>query len=157
MSLLPTTEATFTLSSTNHHCPHHHIPYIRGTAEGIRQILSPLGIRTPFHPTNTLRRRLVHPKDLVPERERSCVVYRIPCTNCLRAYIGQTSRTLAPQIKEHQMSVHNSDIATSALAEHSNSTGHPMQWDEAHVIDACSHISRWCLLESWAITKNPTP
>ena len=75
------------------------IPYIRGTSEAIRRILSPLGIRTTFHLTNTLRQILVHPKDPIPKQERSCVVYRIPCINCPRAYIGQTSRTLAQQIK----------------------------------------------------------
>ena len=89
---------------------HTTIPYIRGTSEAIRRIFSPLGIRTTFCPTNTLRRLLVHPKDPVPERERSCVIYRIPCTNCPRAYIGQTSRTLSQRVKEHQRSVRNSDI-----------------------------------------------
>ena len=57
-SLLPITKATFTLST------HTTIPYIRDTSEAIRRILSPLGIRTTFHPTNTLRRLLVHPKPL---------------------------------------------------------------------------------------------
>ena len=81
----------------------------------------------------------------------------MPCTNCPRAYKGQTSRTLAQRIKEHQRSVRYSDIATSVLAEHSNSTGHPIQWDEVHVIDTCPHTSRRCLLESWAIHKEPNP
>ena len=94
---------------------------------------------------------------MIPEQERWCAVYCIPCTNCPRAYKGQTSRPLAQRIKEHQRSVHYSDIATSALAEHSNSTGHPIQWDEAHVIDTCPHTSRWCLLESWAIHKETNP
>ena len=77
--------------------------------------------------------------------------------NCPRAYIGQTSRTLGQRFKWHQRSVCNSDIATSALAEHSNSTGHPIQWDEAHVTDTCSHTSRQFLLESWAIHKESSP
>ena len=133
------------------------LPYIRGASEAISWILSPLGIRTTFRLTNTLRPILVYPKDLIPKQERSCAVYRILCTNCPRAYIGQTSRTLAQQIKEHQRSVRYSDIATSVLAEHSNSTGHPIQWDEVHVIDTCPHTSRRCLLESWAIHKEPNP
>ena len=128
------------------------IPYIRGTSVTIKRILSPLGIRTTFRRTN-----MQWQKDPIPEQERSCAVYRIPCTNCPRAYKGQTSRTLAQRIKEHQRSVRYSDIATSVLAEHSNSTGHPIQWDEVHVIDTRPHTSRRCLLESWAIHKEPNP
>ena len=118
-------------------------------------MLSPLDIRTTFHLTNTPRQILVHPKDPIPKQERSCVVYRIPCTNCTRAYIGQTSRTLAQQIKDHQRSVRYSDIATSDPADHSNSTGHPIQWDVAHIINTCPHPSKQCLLESWAIHWEP--
>ena len=132
------------------------IPYIRGTSAAISRISSPLGIRAPSPPTNTLQQILVHPKDPIPEQEKLCV-YRIWCTHCPKAYIGQTSRTIAQRIKEHQRSVHYSDIATSALAEHSNSTAQPLQWDEAHVINTCPHTSRLCLLESWTIHMEPYP
>ena len=127
------------------------IPLIKGTTEAIRRVLSPLGIRTTFRPINTLRQLLVHPKDHVPQQERPGVVYRIPCTNCSRTYIGQTGR---PQrLKEHRRAVRNADTATSALAEHVHSTGHPVNWTEARVIDTCSYTSRRCLLESWMIHK----
>ena len=129
------------------------IPYIKGTSEAIRQVLSPLGIRTTFHPINTLRQPLVHPKDQVPQQERPGVVYCIPCTNCPRTYIGQTGRTLTQRLKEHQRAVRNADTATSALAEHAHSTGDPVNWTEARVIDTCSYTSRRCLLESWMIHK----
>ena len=80
-------------------------------------------------------------------------VYRIPCTNCPRTYIGQTGRTLTQRLKEHQRAVRNADTATSALAEHAHSTGHPVNWTEARVIDTCPYTSRRCLLESWMIHK----
>ena len=43
------------------------IPYVKNTSESIRRILAPLGIRTFFQPTNTLRQVLVRPKDPVPK------------------------------------------------------------------------------------------
>ena len=113
----PSQSPTVTTSTT--------IPYIKGTSEAIRQVLSPLGIRTTFRPTNTLRQLLVRPKDPVPQLERPGVVYHIPCTNCPQAYIGQTGRTLTQHLKEHRRAVTNGDLATSALAEHAHSTGHP--------------------------------
>ena len=96
---------------------------------------------------------LVHPKDHVPQQERPGVVYHIPCTNCTRTYIGQTGRTLTQHLKEHRRAVRNANTATSALAEHAHSTGHPVNWTEARVIDTCSYTSRRCLLESWMIHK----
>ena len=55
----------------------------------------PLGIRTTFHPTNTLHQLLVHPKEQVTKLDRSSLMYHIPCKNCPPAYIGQTGRTLS--------------------------------------------------------------
>ena len=51
-------------------------------------------------------------------------MYKIPCSSCPRVYIGQTGRTLGQRVKEHQRSVRDKKIATSALAEHSERTGH---------------------------------
>ena len=85
--------------------------------------------------------------------ERPGVVYHIPCTNCPKTYIGQTGRTLTQCLKEHRRAVTNGDLATSALAEHAHSTGHPINWTEARVIATCSHTSRRCLLKSWMIHK----
>ena len=63
----------------------------------------------------------------------ACVAYCIPCMNC-ETYVGQTSRTLAQQIKGHQRSVHYKDINTPALAQHSNSTGHSIHWGMRHML-----------------------
>ena len=71
------------------------IPYIEGTSEAIKCVLSPLGIRTTFRPVNTLCQFLVRPKDPVPIQNRSGVINCVPCSGCPHAYIGQTSRTLA--------------------------------------------------------------
>ena len=85
--------------------------------------------------------------------ERPGVVYHIPCTNCPKAYIGQTGRTLTQCLKEHRRAVTNGDLATSALAEHAHSSGHSINWTEARVIATCSHTCRQCFLESWMIQK----
>ena len=71
----------------------------------------------------------------------------------LKLDIGKTGRTLTQCLKEHRRAITNGDLATSALAEHAHSTGHPINWTEVHVIATCSHTSRQCLLESWMIHK----
>ena len=58
--------------------------YVRHLSETIRRILTPLGVYTCFRPHHTLRQTLVHLKDPTPLRQRTGVVYRIPCSSCER-------------------------------------------------------------------------
>ena len=78
------------------------LPYIQGQSESIRRILQQLDIRTIFKPTLTLRQILSHPKDPVPTRMQTGVIYKIPCSDCSHSYIGQTGRCLSLRLKEHQ-------------------------------------------------------
>ena len=109
-----------------------------------------------YRPNNTLRQMLVHPKDPTPLQDKAGVVYKIPCSSCPRVYIGQTGRTLGQRVKEHQRSVRDKKIATSALAEHSERTGHTIDWTRTEVLDNCTHTSKRCLVESWMIQKEPS-
>ena len=121
------------------------IPYVKGTSETFRRILAPLDIKTTFRPNNTLRQMLVHPKDPTPLQDKAGVVHKIPCSSFPRVYIGQTGRTLGQRVKEHQRSVRDKKIATSALAEHSERTGHTIDWTRTKVLDNCTHTSKRCL------------
>ena len=92
----------------------------------ISQVLTLNGYLSKFIQRHSHHQCLLHPKDPVPKEERSGLIYGIPSTNCSWTYIGQTSRTLAQQIK-----------LTSVLAKHSHSTGHPIKRDQAHIINSC--------------------
>ena len=82
-----------------------------------------------------LRQILCHPKDPVPAHQQAGVVYKIPCSDCSKLCIGQTGRTLAQRVKEHQRAVRTFDVNNSALAEHVISTNHRIDWDNTTVID----------------------
>ena len=69
------------------------LPYIQGQSEAIRRVLKKLDIQTCFTPATILRQILSHPKVPVPTMNRSDVVYRIPCADCDKSYVGQTGRT----------------------------------------------------------------
>ena len=49
--------------------------------------------------SHTLHKALVHVKDSIPHEQRSGVVYHIPCSECPKAYIGQTGRSRMEWIK----------------------------------------------------------
>ena len=55
-------------------------------------------------PYNTLRNRLVHPKDKVSNLEKTGVVYHIKCEECDATYVGETERRLQKRLKEHHRS-----------------------------------------------------
>ncbi len=53
-------------------------------------------------PHRTLRSYLVHPKDKIEDRQKSGVVYSIPCNNCDAKYVGETGRTFGVRLEEHR-------------------------------------------------------
>ena len=87
-----------------------------------------------FRPTNTLRSRLVHPKDKVSPLEQSGVVYKIVCNDCPEKYVGETERVLSARYKEH----HRPSLS---------SVGHHVQY-RRHSIDNDS-VSVLCREPDW--------
>ena len=134
------------------------LPYIRGVSEAVRRVLSPLRIRVVFCPWMTLHHRLVRPKDHIPVDERRGVVYRIPCTDCPRVYIGQTGRSLKLRLSEHRRALRNGDVTTSAVAEHVLCESHRVDLSQTEVIDSHPQTLTRVMLESWHIQQQqPSP
>ena len=131
------------------------LPYVRHLSETIRRILTPLGIYTCFRPHHTLRRTLVHLKDPIPLRQRTGVVYRIPCSSCEKVYIGQTGRTLDHRLKEHRRALTSGNVQQSAVAEHATNEMHDIDWEKAEVVDCHPHYRQRCALEAWHIRTEP--
>ena len=61
------------------------------------------------------------------------------------------------RLKEHKKAVRDENITTSALAEHVQKTGHPIEWTQTEVVHTCNRTVKRCLLESWTIQKEPSP
>ena len=132
------------------------LPYVRGTSEAIKRILSPVNIRVCFRPCVTLKSLLVHPKDTLPLEKKANVVYCLPCQSCSEVYIGQTSRLLEARLGEHKADVRKGNVETSAVAEHIWSKGHRVDWQKCSVLMQESDLHRRCFLESWFIQRNVT-
>ena len=127
------------------------IPYISNTSEAIRRVLSKVNIRCAFKPQLTLRNCLVKPKDQIPQQSRSNVVYSIPCTRCPKLYIGESKRSLKTRITEHKRALRQGDSNSSAPAEHAMVHNHPIDWDNASVIDSNTFYYPRKYLEAWHI------
>ena len=87
----------------------------------------------------TLRRILSHPKDRVPDDDRSNVVYKISCRDCDASYVGETKRALKTRVSEHRRAVEKMDFLGSTLAEHAWKHDHHIDWTSACILDVESH------------------
>ena len=55
-----------------------------------------------FKPANTLRRKLVHPKDKTPRHKQNNIVYNVPCSqDCTDMCIGETKQPLGQDSAVH--------------------------------------------------------
>ena len=132
------------------------LPYIQGTSEELRRILVRANIKAVFKPCTTLKQQLVKPEDPVCIKNRTGVVYSIPCKACPAMYIGQTGRPLETRVKEHKTAVRNGEVSSSALAEHAWNESHQIDWDDVSVLAAENNLQRRLTLESWHIHQHST-
>ena len=76
------------------------IPYIQGVSEAVTRILSDINVQVhmkPF-PSGHLERILSHPKDRIPDDDKSSVVYKINCRDCDASYVGEMGRALKTHV-----------------------------------------------------------
>ena len=78
-------------------------------------------------PINTLRERLVAPKDKTAKLDQSGVIYKIQCDNCPASYIGETERKLGKRVVEHKKE-------TSAVGSHMSENKHQFSEDSVSVL-----------------------
>ena len=111
------------------------LPFVDGLSQSLRRCLQDHGIRTVFRSDTTLRKQLVRPKDPVPFDRKDSVIYKIPCDECDKVYIGETKRPVSERMKEHQRDVRLARTETSAVAEHAHKTGHSLNWNDVECLD----------------------
>ena len=133
------------------------LPHVPGVSEVVKCILTPLGAKVSFWPHSTLRQLLVRPKDRVPEKEQTDVIYQVSCAGCPPTYVGQTSRCLDQRLFKHRQVVESGQVATSALAEHAWGAHHPVDWDNIKVLDYQPDLHQKSVLESIYIRSQPRP
>ena len=81
-------------------------------------------------PANTLRSKVVHPKDKTPLANKCGTVYHITCDNDpTHTYIGESKRPLGVRFKEHL----NLDKPTG-VGEHCLATGHSVSKNNIKVL-----------------------
>ena len=75
------------------------LPYVQGTSEALRRILTKHGVQVHLKPYNTLRQFLVNPKDPKPKEDMAGAIYYIPCGECDASYVGKTERPFKKRLQ----------------------------------------------------------
>ena len=110
------------------------------------RILSTLGLKVVFKYTNTLKNILI--KNSPPNDNN--IIYKIPCTDCNKIYIGQTSKGLDVRIKQHQYNVRQHHT-NSAIFQHSFNEDHRINWHNSNKIIKSNNYFERNIIESFLI------
>jgi len=96
-------------------------------------------------------------------------VYKIPCKNCDKVYIGETGRPFVTRLNEHKKEVEQKDKTkftrqrkqsvdeqqnTSAITDHVVKENHVIGWDEASILGREGNRSARWIRESIEIRKH---
>jgi len=124
-------------------------------------------------PYKTLKTVLVHPKDKQEKEDLTECVYKVPCANCDKTYIGETGRKFGVRLQEHTTEVESKSGRTftkslcassltehnkSALTDHATQENHVINWSQETVINRAfyqmdqrghTHPKGWTGHEPW--------
>ena len=106
------------------------VPYVAGLSEQLGRVYKAKNIYMYHKPANTLRSKVVHPKDKTPLENKCGTIYHITCDNDPNhTYIGESKRPLGVRFKEHL----NLDKPTG-VGEHCLATGHSVSKKNIRVL-----------------------
>ena len=96
-----------------------------------------------FSYPNTIRRQISSNRD----NTSNCGVYKIPCKDCPKFYIGETGRDLSVRFKEHKKAV--ADLREdNGIASHVIDTGHTIDFVTSSLLYPCKDLKVRRVVES---------
>ena len=133
------------------------LPYIKGTTEPIKRVLSNYNIKVAQKPHQTIGNLFPKPKDTVPKDQTRGAIYSIPCKDCDKSYIRETKRKFSTCLKKHQKAVEHKHSHKSALVEHCLHSGHTVSWEAAKILCTSANWRNRRILEAWEINTYRNP
>jgi len=110
------------------------IPYIKGVSERIGRILGSADICMAFRTVTTIRSLLVKTKPAMEEHNKKGVIYKVPCHDCNKVYIGETGRKFGTRLNEHKRHRRLLQPDKSAIAEHAIGENHHIDFDQSEIV-----------------------
>ncbi|XP_072166151.1 uncharacterized protein [Diadema setosum] len=114
------------------------IPYMGAASRKIQRILREADVEVRHSSSTKLQSLLTTHKDKRHSKNLPGV-YRIPC-ECGKVYIGETGRSFATRLKEHQAHGRRDERDKSAIIHHAHTCEHRILWDESRLI---TQVPNW--------------
>ncbi|KAK9395758.1 hypothetical protein NXF25_019119 [Crotalus adamanteus] len=131
------------------------LPYIHGVSEATARLLAPYNVSIAHRPEQTLRSKIMHPKEPLPNGQRLSVVYRINCKDCASNYVGETTKRLRTRVHEHELAIRRQEQRSQVWA-HMSSYGHTFDLANTDVIARETTKGGHLLKEAWLSDENST-
>ena len=124
-----------------------YMPFLESKVSGMRKF----GIDVRFTYNNKIGNRLCKnkPKDSNLE---GVGVYKIPCNDCEKFYIGESGRNLKLRMKEHKKDIERMK-EESGVANHVKECDHFFDFDSAEVLVPCADRRKRHIIESAIIRR----
>ena len=97
-----------------------------------------------FKNTSTLKNLLINN---IPVNNNYSCIYKIPCKDCDKVYIGQTGASLATRISQHKSYITAADDRKSVFA-HMSSNNHNIAFDQVSVVKFSNTSFNRTIIES---------
>ena len=133
-------------------------PYIVGLSEPIKKLLQKVDIKLSFYPLLKISSLYSNLKEKQKITDLSSIVYKIPCHDCSKSYIGTTKNKLSKRLKQHTNDCKISNAFKpnrTALAAHHFSYGHNFDFDKTTLIHRENISKKRYLTESLHILLEP--
>ena len=92
-------------------------------------------------PSNTLQRMFPSPTHQVPLKQRTNVIYNIPCSDCPWSYVGETGKSFQIRKKKHIRNVKNCEKGSN-IGKHTWDYDHKIDFENGKVIDIGNYRTR---------------
>lgn len=116
----------------------------------VPHLLKFFNVNVAFSNNCTIKKLLI--KNSPDQVEHSCV-YKIPCKDCDKFYIGQTGKDLPTRIKQHKYSVRTGQVS-NALFVHLRDMNHCIDWSNASSMFPCNNLLNRNIVESSFIKQS---
>jgi hypothetical protein len=130
------------------------LPYINKISETTARILDKHNLKVAHKPTNKLKSIFTTHKDQTDLLDKHNVIYQIPCKDCEKVYIGETSKTVKSRITEHKNAIKRED-SRSLPAAHVINNDHSFDWTKTTVLSHANTREARELKEAWHSHQKP--
>ena len=141
------------VNSSNKHDGSHfyRFPFIKNLSVKIRNIVKSVGINLVFYSVTKVSSLFSALKQKLHKLDVSHVVYKVPCLECDKYYIGTTKNKLSARIKQHiaDCRLSRAHIPNrTALSSHHFATGHAFDFESVQILDRESNTKKRYFSES---------